>query len=77
MKDRLDAARKRRVGRQSLDEVVLIEIVGNAQVRDVDELVAIFQIIDHDDIIVPAIDQRTYKVTPNKPGAAGYDHHDA
>ena len=39
-----------------LDESVFVEIVGNRQVRDVDELVAIFEIIDHDDIIMPAID---------------------
>ena len=52
MKDGLDAARKGRIGRQALDEVVLIKIVSNAELRYVDELVAVFKIIDNDDIIV-------------------------
>ena len=62
---------------EPLEEVVLVEIVRNRQVRNVDELVAILEIVDDDDLVMTTLGERANQVAANEAGAAGYYKHAA
>ena len=60
---------------QPLDEIVLVEVIGDRQVRDIDELVAVFEIVYDDDIVMAALDQGANEVAADEAGAAGHYVH--
>ena len=75
MKNCLDSLGKRRISRQPLNKIVLVEVVGYRQIGDIDELVSILEIVNHDDIVVPAVRKRVNEVAANESGTAGDDIH--
>ena len=70
-----DAFRKFLVGRQATDKVIFIEIVRDIQIRNIDELVAVGEIVNDHYIVTTALRQSLNNITSNESGAAGYDMH--
>ena len=57
-------------------EVVLVEIIGDVAIDEVDELVALLQVIDREHFVFAALAQRLDDIRSDEPGSAGdYDIH--
>src|SRR5690606_36823134 len=57
-------------------ELVLVQVIGDAQVDHVPELVADAQVIDHQDVVDAARVEAAHEIAADEAGAAGHDDHD-
>jgi hypothetical protein len=75
MKNCLDTLGKPRISRQTLNKIILVEVVCYRQIRDIDELVPILEVVHDDNFVVPAVCKCVNEVAANEPGAASDDIH--
>ena len=74
MKDGLDRAGKRFLA-EPPDEVLLVEVIGNREIGNIDELMPVLQIVDNDDVVMTAVREGLDQVATDKAGTAGDDVH--
>src|SRR5690606_4401384 len=73
VQDGFDAAQTP-VGDQAA-ELVLVQVIGNAAIDQVDELVALGQVIDRNDVGDAAAVQAAHQIASYEAGCAGDDDH--
>ena len=74
MQDRLDLAVEVAI-LETIDEFVLVEVVGDRQVGDIDELVTVAQLVNDHDVVVTGRDQLAHEVAADESGTAGHNMH--
>src|SRR5688572_28095162 len=73
MKDRFDLAETAAL--QSLQELGLVEVVGDSAIDQVAELATVAQIVDDYDVVATATIELANQIAANEPGPAGDDDH--
>ncbi len=71
MQDSVDAGGKCLVRLEPLQKFVFVYVIGNRQVGNVDEFVAVAEVIDDDHVIVPIINQCADEIAAYESGASG------
>ena len=74
MEDGFDAAK--RAGLDAGQKIVLVEIVGNAEIGEIGDLVAVGQVVDDQDVVMPFGIERGDDVGADHAGAARDDDHE-
>src|SRR5690606_11471935 len=61
----------------ALAKIVLVQVIGDFSVHQIQELVALGQIVDHQDIGMAAPVQAAHDIAADEAGASGYYNHDS
>ena len=73
VEDRLD--RRRLALGELLDEVAVVDVVGEAQRPEPEVLVPVLEVVDDQDVLVPGLVQAADEVAADEAGASGDDDH--
>lgn len=57
------------------DEIFLVHVVGNIQIDQVGELGAVFEVVDHENIVTALLVECFYEVAADHTGTTSYYNH--
>jgi hypothetical protein len=58
------------VGIETLEKIILIEVVSYRELGNIDELVTILQIVHNDDVVMTPVNESANEITADEAGAA-------
>ena len=76
MKNGVEFARRFAPGEQVGEEIIAVAVVRDAAIDQVDELGAVGEVVDDDDVVPAACVESAHKVAADEAGATGDDDHE-